>query len=45
MGDGYMVVVLFPIIGLVAFILTLIIGCTVVGLQSFYDKYIKDIKI
>lgn len=45
MGDGYMLVALFPIIGLAAFILTLIIGCIVVGLQSFYDKYIKDIKI
>lgn len=45
MGNGYMLVALFPIIGLAAFILTLIIGCIVVGLQSFYDKYIKDIRI
>lgn len=45
MGNGYMLVVLFPIIGFAAFILTLIIGCIVVELQLFYDKYIKDIKI
>lgn len=45
MGNGYMLVVLFPIIGLIAFILTLIIVCIVVGLQSFYDRHIKDIKI
>ena len=43
-GDGYMLVALFPIIGLAAFILTLIIGCIVVGLQSFYDKVHKRYK-
>lgn len=45
MGNGYMLVALFPIIGLAAFILILIIGYIVVGLQSFYDEYIKDIRI
>lgn len=45
MGDGYMIVVLFPLVGLAAFILTLIVGFIVVGLQVIYDKYIKNIKI
>ena len=45
MGDGYMFLAFFPYIGLVAMVLTLIIGLMVVGFQEVYNRYIKDIKI
>lgn len=45
MGDGFMIIVLFPIIGLIAFILMCILGLIITVYKTFYDKYIKDIKI
>lgn len=45
LGDGFMILVLSPFIGLVALIITLIIGLTVEGFKAVYNKYIKDIKI
>lgn len=45
MGEGYIFLAFCPFIGLVAMILTLIIGLIVVSFTEIYNKYIKDIKI
>lgn len=44
MGDGYMLIVLFPIAGIASFIIVTILLFIGAALRFFYN-YIKDIKI
>lgn len=45
MGDGYMLLVFFPLIGLLALVVSILIGLIIEGLKLVYNKFIKDIKI
>lgn len=44
-GDGYLTIVFFPIIGIFIFIVTTILIVSIAILRLLYDRYIKYIKI
>lgn len=45
MGEMYLFLALLPFGGFVLIVLVLVVGLTLVGLEAFYNKFIKNIKI